>query len=449
MTPRTEYPARVADLVVVGGGLAGLTAAALVARAGRTVVVLEGSKAIGGRAATQARDGIHWNLGPHALYCRGHAFRILRDLGVPFTGRFPDPGRGLLVEGESLFPLPSGAGSLIATGMLSIREKWRLARFLSGLGRLDTRRQDEIPLRDWIRQAAGEGRLAALLRTLIRVSTYADDQERLSAGVALDQLRTALTGNVWYLDGGWQTLVDGLREKAAGWGAEIRTSAGAESVAAGAGGVSVRIAGGETVRGARAIVAVGPAEACDLLLDLAPGSGPPGWASGRIPVRAACLDLALDRLPRPMNRVAFGLDRPLYFSVHSASARLAPDGVAVAHAMKYLGGGDEPSPSDARAELEAWLDRVQPGWRAHVIKSRFLPSMTVAHALPTAEGRGLAGRPPVEVPGRPGVYVAGDWVGGRGLLADASAASAEEAAGRVIEDLSLAAARPSRRLSHA
>ncbi|HTZ10385.1 MAG TPA: hypothetical protein VMB72_15035, partial [Acidimicrobiales bacterium] len=43
----------------------------------------------------------------------------------------------------------------------------------------------------------------------------------------------------------------------------------------------------------------------------------------------------------------------------------------------------------------------------------------VSHALPRP-GPGLAGRPPVAVPGRPGVFVAGDWVGPVGLLADAA-----------------------------
>ncbi|MCA9535165.1 MAG: FAD-dependent oxidoreductase, partial [Myxococcales bacterium] len=43
------------DVVVVGGGLAGLLVAEATARAGRRVVVLERSHAPGGRARTQPR----------------------------------------------------------------------------------------------------------------------------------------------------------------------------------------------------------------------------------------------------------------------------------------------------------------------------------------------------------------------------------------------------------
>jgi hypothetical protein len=54
--------------------------------------------------------------------------------------------------------------------------------------------------------------------------------------------------------------------------------------------------------------------------------------------------------------------------------------------------------------------------------------MAAAQALVTAAGGGLAGRPAVEVPEVPGLYLAGDWVGAEGLLADASLASARRAA---------------------
>ena len=64
-----------------------------------------------------------------------------------------------------------------------------------------------------------------------------------------------------------------------------------------------------------------------------------------------------------------------------------------------------------------------------MVERRFLPAMTVAHALPLAEEGGLAGRPGVTRAGAAGVFLAGDWVGPRGMLADAAAASAEEAAG--------------------
>jgi phytoene dehydrogenase-like protein len=436
---------RDADVVVGGGGLAGLTAAALVARAGRSVVVLEQATHPGGRAATHVRGGVHFNLGPHALYCHGHAFRLLRELRVPFTGRVPPGGRPLLLTEGAAHTLPTGLGSLLASRLLTLREKWRFARLLTCLAKYDARPQDRVPLGQWVRETAGTGNLARVLHTFFSVATYADDPDRLSAGAALDQLKLAVAGNVWYLDGGWQTIVDGLRARAAEHGAEVRTGERVRSVDPDGDGVTVRTDRG-VIRGRTAILAAGPKAVTELLR--LPSAAPlVRWAARAVPVKVACLDVALARLPRPEHLVAFGLDRPLYYSVHSASAKLAPDGVAVIHVMKYL--GNDAAPAEAvGAELEGVLDRLQPGWRGHVVERRFLPGMTVAHALPRADEGGTSGRPGVELPERPGVFLAGDWVGPDGQLGDAAAASAERAARLALE----AVARtpdPARRLSHA
>jgi phytoene dehydrogenase-like protein len=122
----------------------------------------------------------------------------------------------------------------------------------------------------------------------------------------------------------------------------------------------------------------------------------------------------------------------VYASVHSATAQLAPDGGALIHVARY-GGSRGASGVDVREELAEVLDRLQPGWRAVVVQQRFLPDMIVSHAMVTAAQGGLAGRPGPEVPGAPGVYVIGDWVGPDGMLADATLASARRAAAAILQ----------------
>src|SRR5262249_42864754 len=101
------------DLIVVGGGLAGLMTAALVAGAGRKVIVLERSSRLGGRAITRIERGAHFNLGPHALYCCGQAFRLLQELGIPFAGGLPDARHGLLTDASRTYAIPRGLGSVL------------------------------------------------------------------------------------------------------------------------------------------------------------------------------------------------------------------------------------------------------------------------------------------------------------------------------------------------
>src|SRR5690349_20540906 len=77
------------DVVVVGGGLAGLTAATYLARAGVAVTLFEKAAGLGGRAATQHYDDFRFNRGVHALYRGGAAEHVLRELGIPYGGGRP------------------------------------------------------------------------------------------------------------------------------------------------------------------------------------------------------------------------------------------------------------------------------------------------------------------------------------------------------------------------
>lgn len=71
-----EIPAGT-DVIVVGGGLAGLAAAAYLARAGRSVTLFEQAAAVGGRARTRKQGAFSLNQGAHALYLGGPAEQVL------------------------------------------------------------------------------------------------------------------------------------------------------------------------------------------------------------------------------------------------------------------------------------------------------------------------------------------------------------------------------------
>jgi len=95
------------DLVVIGGGLAGLAAAALAARQGRRVRLFEKAGELGGRASTQLKEGFAFNVGPHALYRGGAAMRVLAQLGVTPQGA---PGSRRSMRHRGSRP-PSTSGS--------------------------------------------------------------------------------------------------------------------------------------------------------------------------------------------------------------------------------------------------------------------------------------------------------------------------------------------------
>jgi phytoene dehydrogenase-like protein len=425
---QSKSPTR-SPVVVVGGGLSGLIASTLVARAGLPVVLLEKSTSLGGRATSRDKHGFIFNLGPHALYRAGHLRRTLTTLGIDVRGAVPGANGGFALLGGRRHTLPTGLTSLLTTGVLTLHGKFELARFQSRLAAIDTAPIQRETLASWLESHVADAGVRQLLQMLVRVTTFTNDPEHQSAGAAVEQLQLGVRGSVLYLDGGWQTIVDGLRRTAVTSGVRIIPAAHAVALEQSTARQveAVRLADGTAMHASAVIVAGGPADVDVLAGTRFTTALPP-------PIRVATLDLALRSLPKRNATVAFGVDAPVYFSVHSAVAALAPAGGAMIHVSKYLHPG-ETAGRDEELELETLMDTMQPGWRESLVLKQYLTSLTVANAEVTAAQGGVEGRPASRVPAFDNVWVAGDWVGPRGQLSDAAAASAADAAAGVLAGL--------------
>jgi len=401
--------------------VSGLVAATSIAKSGRPVVLLEKASTLGGRAATREKHGFLFNLGPHALYREGEFLRTLRSFGIEPRGAVPGGNGGFAIYGGQLHTLPTGFLSLITTDLLPLSAKFEFAKLLSRIGSIDASKVRHDTLAQWLSANIRHETVREVIATLVRVTTFTNAPERQSAGAAIEQLQLGARGNVLYLDGGWQTVVDALRRAATAAGVRIRTAAPAVAIERqGLTATAVRLADGSSLPSSAVIATGAPAEVDALLGSSFATALPPS-------VRHATLDIGLRALPNPRRLVAFGVDRPLYFSVHSAVATLAPAGGAVLHVSKYLR-VDEVAGRETERELEALVDQLQPGWRDVVDSRQFLPNLTVTHTMLTAAGGGTAGRPTPRLAGFDNVFIAGDWVGARGQLSDAAAASAVDAA---------------------
>jgi phytoene dehydrogenase-like protein len=423
------------DVVVVGGGIAGLTAASYLARAGVDVTLFERARDLGGRAASQGFDGFHFNRGIHALYTGGEASQILRELGVTYGYGIPTKETFVLQGGE-LLPFPADPLGLLRAELLDMGDKLGLIRTFAGLARLRPHTLARESVQEWLDRNVRRPQVHRVMAALARTLVYTTALDLVSAEVFLTKLRRSLKHPVHYIDGGWQTLVDALRTVAEGAGARIMSGTRVEAVEHQAGRVQgVRLGDGSLLRASAVIVATKPRDAARLVY----GGADPALrriVGGLVPGKLACLDVALGRLPSSHHTIVQDLDGPRFLTVQSLYSRVAPEGGALIYTFKQLDPARPTDPREDERDLEDLLDTAQPGWRDVLVRRQYLPRIEAVGALPTASG-GFSGRPDPRVPGLTNLYLAGDWIGPEGFLVDASMASARRVAQLLLHGGSL------------
>ena len=254
---------------------------------------------------------------------------------------------------------------------------------------IDFSQLESVTEQEWLDKNIHDINDAEIIKTIFRLNTYANDPDIRSIGPVLHQIYVGNRAGVMYLDGGWQIFVDGLLTIAKNAKAKIVMGKKASMVKRNdSSGWQVLLDNKTEVSAKIVVIAVGPKDAYSLFDDNERPDVLSKAAKESKPIRLVCLDVALSSLPDKDTLFALGVDHPLYFSVHSAYAKLAPNGGALIHVAKYLGPSIQPKPREDQPELEAFLDLLQPGWRQVLVKKRPLPNMVVSNALITAANGG-------------------------------------------------------------
>jgi phytoene dehydrogenase-like protein len=385
------------QITIVGGGLAGLTAAIACAEGGADVCLFEAHDTLGGRA--RSMDGPYKaNLGPHALYSDGPLWRWLqeRDL-LPEHVRPPLGGARFRCDGVVQRTPPLGALPAV------LRLRGRQAPV-------------ELEFRSWAENHT-DTRTAAMLSSAAGVYTFYHDPGELSAAFVWERtVRLFLSTTpprtvVRYASGGWTGMVAPLERRLRELGVEIRT------------GERVDVLPEPPV-----ILATELPQASELL-----GGEPLDGLSGR----TVCLDVGLTR-HRGDPWIVSDMDESGWIGRYSATDRkMSPEGHELIQAQMPIRPGE--STEDAGARLERLIDQSYADWRARETwrRRQVMNARSGALDLPGSTWRD---RPAIDR--GEGVFLAGDMVAAPGLLAEVSWSSGVEAARLALRSAAQASSRP-------
>ncbi|MFD4570848.1 hydroxysqualene dehydroxylase HpnE [Streptomyces sp. NPDC058417] len=233
--------------VVVGGGLAGITAALALADAGVRVTLLEGRPRLGGLAFSFRRDGLTVDNGQHVYLRCCTAYRWFLDrvdatalaplqerLDVPVVDLDRPAGRRLGRIRRDALPVPLHLGrGLAAYPHLSLAERARVGRAALALKALDLTDPalDDQDFGSWLAAHGQSPRAVEALWDLVGVATLNAVAGDTSLALAAMVFKTGLLSEAGAADIGWAhvplgDLHDGLARKAldaAGVRTETRT----------------------------------------------------------------------------------------------------------------------------------------------------------------------------------------------------------------------------------
>jgi phytoene dehydrogenase-like protein len=373
------------QITIVGGGLAGLTAAICCAEEGAPVRLLEARGELGGRA--RSLEGPYKaNLGPHALLSRTPFWGWLRERGlIPPHARPPLSGVRFRWH-DDIRRVPA-VGATVAA--LRLR------------GRTPPVDQD---FRSWAADQVGEDAADALARSA-GILTYHHDPGELSAAFVWEPVvRNLLAAppTARFPLGGWSAIVSRLAARARSLGVAIETDSPVDRLPP-----------------APVIVAVELPAARRLL-----GDDTLHWLSGN----AVCMDVAVRRR-RGDPFVVVDLQETGWIERYSASdPSVAPDGEELLQTQMPIRPGE--SPESAAARLERLLDASFDGWRERETWRRRQVMTGRTGALDTP-GKSWRDRPAIDR--GDGVFLAGDMVAAPGVLSEIATTSAVRAARLAVE----------------
>ena len=224
------------DLVVIGGGITGLSIAYIAAKAGKKVTVLEAGSRFGGLLDTFEIGGTRLEKFYHHFFLHDKEMAwLLKELGLEDEVVFKQTTMGILRNGK-IFEFDTGL-DLLKFKPIGIIDKIRFGLTSVYLGQFcDWREYEHISALSWFQKWCGKSATAAIWEPLLRVKFGAHfDKVPLAwmIGRLKQRMNSRKSGKeqLGYLAGSLGVLCDRLVEKLTKLNVDLRSNSPVEGLA--------------------------------------------------------------------------------------------------------------------------------------------------------------------------------------------------------------------------
>ncbi|NIS83095.1 MAG: FAD-dependent oxidoreductase [Anaerolineales bacterium] len=207
---------------IIGGGIAGLSAAYDLARAGAEVVIFEAADYVGGLSAGFKIPRWDWSVEHyyhHWFATDDHVLGLIDELGLSHKVLFPRPVTAVFYE-ERFYALDSPLAVLRYPGLPFLHRLWMgvVVAYLKYIARW--RPLEKVTADSWIRRWMGDRAYQQLWKPLL-VSKFGQHYHEVNMAWMWARFK-ARTPRLGTFEGGFQAFLDAFADRVRAMGVEMR-----------------------------------------------------------------------------------------------------------------------------------------------------------------------------------------------------------------------------------
>lgn len=417
---------QVYDVAIVGGGLAGLSSAAYLAKHGKKVLLLERGT-LGGRAVTLKLKDFSFNFGAHAIYGRDTSVlrQFEKEIGINIEWKDFQPHKAKYDLGDDLTDVPANVSGLFRTKVIKGRDKLKFTfEIFKTLIRAE-KGHPHMTIKKWMEEQKISKDVAEMMLILASSNFFTNEPEKIRSDVFFDYYSRLFSTHkpVAYIGGGWQALIDEFVRVIEENGGTIVTKAKVDQVIMDQDRMVQVHTSKDSYRADDFIFCMAPKEIAKMVQGTKIEHSINQYATYE-PSYVFVYDVGLaQRIDVPYSYIYDRQHKMFITDISYYDESCVPKGGQMLQAIAYMKQeeiGDKEVTERYQKQIEALYDKHFSGWRDHLVVPR-ISKRAVAQEIKWVIHQNPM---PIYFPEYRNLFFAGDWCQGKGQLSELSFSSA-------------------------